>query len=877
MQHLDIAYAGRIYSPRIARRCVTACLHEIQFLYAHADYKAQLWNNGQFEQIAAALELHHGSDRDLSRLSTSLSRTYKRATLCVHVPVPFYFRTTIAVESLFALPSVRDRTMDLHVLRCRWKRLMIISHQHQAEVFAWDQCWGLPASVPRPVLEFEAHWNHAQLHDLFAAAGFTKVMFGRLWSTYTQQLVSTSASISIACRRHGRNWVHYVSPQSALAAQLDLELLLLTASTRSDAAEAFESFQKKYLTPEQDGVPPTLLFDPTLLTSATAEAARAPRHYALDADSHLLHYASPTSVKRFCCRFCPDACFDDCAAWLVHLELHDGLMAYRQQVLAAEAAAWPSPVDQRLVRQCMSKYATAFWRHMHQEPSACCVCAVPGTAEEIELHNLRLLPFDFSVLHDLLSALGYVARHAQLYPDPRPDFFEGLPVDTVLAISVPVPEPLRPACEDGWLLHLDAALRSEWHSGCQNVAVPLPFPLCSTCCGALQKSPPRLPTRALANGNLCLPLPPELCDLTLAERIFIARGFTVRRLHTLPGPTAPTDRQKAFSGNVISFPQNSATVVRSLPRHPDEAAELLTVFFPSTGEHQFLSTKAYLVRRQRVRDALEWLRCHNPFFADIAVAAEHLALLPQHGVLPHLGLASASGGNPVVPEAGPADALLSSQEQALPLAAAVLDVEGEGLMPGDLWREALGVAPAADASSEQQPVAYDVMVPHGEEPLSSYHLGYYVLCFPHLFPYGDGVCGGARRVQFPLRAWARHLLLRTDRLPAYHPWSLDIDFICVLFSIVHRQELLRAIHIKVHSPSFTQHSADIAALLESNFAAVARVLQDHGGIVEALRIIAAIVASFFASFVCFFCVVHPLLLADVVPGPWGPFGRCLAL
>lgn len=76
----------------------------------------------------------------------------------------------------------------------------------------------------------------------------------------------------------------------------------------------------------------------------------------------------------------------------------------------------------------------------------------------------------------------------------------------------------------------------------------------------------------------------------------------------------------------------------------------------------------------------------------------------------------------------------------MPLAAAVLDVEGEGVAPLQVWREALLGGPPTDGAVASD---YDVFIPHGGGPLSSFDAAYWVYCFPHLFPCGDGVAAGA--------------------------------------------------------------------------------------------------------------------------------------
>ena len=190
--------------------------------------------------------------------------------------------------------------------------------------------------------------------------------------------------------------------------------------------------------------------------------------------------------------------------------------------------------------------------------------------------------------------------------------------------------------------------------------------------------------------------------------------------------------------------------------------------------------------------------------------------MPEHGVPIQFFVAAPSAS--LGAEPGPADAQTSSShassEPQLPLVAAVLDSEGEALHPVELWRHALN-ANLSDTSNERA-TPYDAIIPHGEHPLSSFDLGYRVLSFPVLFPYGDCVAGGgARRVQFYETTWAWHLLTRSDGGPTAFHWSLDIDFLSVLFSVLHRKELLQAVHAKIHTPGFAHASADFQNLMHT--------------------------------------------------------------
>ena len=197
----------------------------------------------------------------------------------------------------------------------------------------------------------------------------------------------------------------------------------------------------------------------------------------------------------------------------------------------------------------------------------------------------------------------------------------------------------------------------------------------------------------------------------------------------------------------------------------------------------------------------------------------------------------------LAPEPGPADAqsgrALDSPDPSL--SAAVLDVEGEDLLPLDLWRQALP-RPATNINN------FDVIIPHGNSPLSSSHIAFWTLCFPHLFPYGDGIRAGARRTPFPLRSWARHLLLRTDRPSDFVSWAVDLDFIAVLFSVLHRTELLQAVHAKISTPSFQPFAAPLQALTTQTFVHLQSILGEAGGLCEALRSLAAFFLYCFPPF-----------------------------
>eukprot|EP00435_Cladocopium_sp_Y103_P047646 s1810_g14.t1 len=95
------------------------------------------------------------------------------------------------------------------------------------------------------------------------------------------------------------------------------------------------------------------------------------------------------------------------------------------------------------------------------------------------------------------------------------------------------------------------------------------------------------------------------------------------------------------------------------------------------------------------------------------------------------------------------------------------------------------------------------ILPHADEPLDSYHPSFWSFCFPVLFPFGEGIDGQPRLRYFSDHAWGSMLLRRRDRPSGTH-WRKDLDFVAVLFSVLHRRRLLRAVRVRVQAPTFRE-------------------------------------------------------------------------
>ena len=120
-------------------------------------------------------------------------------------------------------------------------------------------------------------------------------------------------------------------------------------------------------------------------------------------------------------------------------------------------------------------------------------------------------------------------------------------------------------------------------------------------------------------------MPDQLKGLTQAEEMLIAKGCPVMRVYRLKGG------QRGYGGHVVNLAQNIGDLVNSLPRSTRELPIIVVRRQGGEGIHKHL-----LVRRQRVFDALNWLKANNPFYSDISINTDNLNSLPDKGSLQDL-------------------------------------------------------------------------------------------------------------------------------------------------------------------------------------------------------------------------------------------------
>lgn len=166
--------------------------------------------------------------------------------------------------------------------------------------------------------------------------------------------------------------------------------------------------------------------------------------------------------------------------------------------------------------------------------------------------------------------------------------------------------------------------------------------MCRECIRDLKKG--QTPLLSLANNMWIGDIPHELRVLSLPESVLVARYFPAAHIVKLfPKVKGAKHWDKelmnsAVKGNVSTYwldPNSIADMIdgRTLPPSPDILAATIgvTIIGPSNLPEKTLP--GFLrVRRQRVREALVWLKQNNPIYRDIIISDEMIALLPEDDI-----------------------------------------------------------------------------------------------------------------------------------------------------------------------------------------------------------------------------------------------------
>lgn len=293
--------------------------------------------------------------------------------------------------------------------------------------------------------------------------------------------------------------------------------------------------------------------------------------------------------------------------------------------------------------------------------------------------------------------------------------------------------------------------------------------ICVLCENSLTNG--KIPVNSLANGLWLGEVPPELQNLSFAERMLIAR---VRHNRCLV--RVSSGRAKMIA-NCIMFSNPTVKVYHKLPPSKDELDEVLAFIFMGSAqptEEEFKRTPM-LVRRNRVATALEWLKLNHVDYTDLEISEDNLNSYPLEGV-------------PVV-----VDYKRTKPTESNKLASAMSshdNVEEEGTDSGPCPFSVHGMTGAeyqnmsinalkARALRHLDNEGRTLGVGQDDKPQTMYdNPQAYPQMFPWLFPYGLGGIGQSRhKGKFSEKRHKRHLLMYHDKR-----FQTDIYFPIIAFN-----------------------------------------------------------------------------------------------
>lgn len=490
--------------------------------------------------------------------------------------------------------------------------------------------------------------------------------------------------------------------------------------------------------------------------------------------------------------------------------LRNASLSDKRKALLDIRQSWPTKIGSRTKAKLIKKFLQRTSnKEIRRLP--CAICAEAKTASQLAEKPFFLSELDIDVLR-------------RPYPLHMQNPFQ----NTVLEDYILCPEGVENADSD------NPSLR-----------------VCRSCATSL-KSGKKLPALSLANNLVVGPVPDCLRDLTLVEEAMIALRRGKCCLIHLNGDSnllgSPIS-QRGLRGHVIIYPTKIHCMTNILPPPMDDIVTPMCVVFVGSSQpsKEWLLTKArpLVVRREKVRAALIWLKDNNPLYKDVCINHELLDSFDHTFVAPiHITLreadddVNAEGSNPAGLQ--PSSELPEGLELAFD-SAVITDLEGRVVTPVQMQVEALRHLKSGGGF---------VQIPHGPEPSNTYndHDAFPAL-FPTLFPYGTN---GFEREDQPrkisMKIHAKHLLSLSDTRFQEHA-----TFQFMVFNTLQRRDVNSSARFKINKNQFQffQHGIDgislhaidcIASRLENGGSLEART-EDERVIMQLMNKVTAITGN----------------------------------
>lgn len=353
---------------------------------------------------------------------------------------------------------------------------------------------------------------------------------------------------------------------------------------------------------------------------------------------------------------------------------------------------------------------------------------------------------------------------------------------------------------------------------------------CRFCYKTLSKN--IMPRCALANRMYVGEVPACLKDLTVVEEAMIARrrakcwiihlndggaGTHTTDAGASHGTRLPTT-QRGMKGHIIVYPSAAQNIGSVLPPSMEETVTPMCVVFvgSSRPSNEWLRTKAkpLLVRREKVRAALIWLKNNNPLYADVTINNEVLDSLPEESVAPvEITVETATESS---------DAVGARHDNVSPEhvdAAVPAESSFEKAVVADLDMTKLSSAQMSLAALSHLLRGREFLqIPHGPQACNEYEdFNLFPLLYPTLFPYGYGGFEHPNRKRaVGMKLHARHLFSLADKRFQEH-----YSFLFTVFNILQRRIVNQKAKLKIKRSYFDEFANSLQNISQESIASVA--------------------------------------------------------
>ena len=258
--------------------------------------------------------------------------------------------------------------------------------------------------------------------------------------------------------------------------------------------------------------------------------------------------------------------------------------------------------------------------------------------------------------------------------------------------------------------------------------------------------------------------------------MLIARALPLIRVYIKPGG------QRGYSGHCINLPQNVNEVASTLPRYPKE---LGVIIVKVKGKDN--TFKDVNVRKQKLLDALLWLKENNPLYFNIEINDHTLNCLPINGIPTELLSVEAdeSSVSELTADTGPQNDSFSEETlyNETTETSSFLPVGEQQQKEFDFVRTQL---------SPEEPMEYSLVE---DQPLNEYQVAYLAtMAFSTLFPDGNGdPTNQALQRDVPLAERIKHLIKFAEQIDGkwVYRFATHPRFSYWAFNMIQRMRILQ--------------------------------------------------------------------------------------